>query len=370
MGVRLVGASKGGRPQLQWMLGEDKKVAIIGTSRDSLQLAPWDDPSWAFWVHSSAAKVIGEFGGRADVLIDTHPPACFTEGRKNGFEHYYKWLQKQTTPILMQQAWPEIPAAIKFPRIRVKQGFNPSPQNPLHFGSQAASMTALAIYLGAKQIGFWGIEYADGTEYEDQRAHTLLWIGIAIGKGIAVTVAPNSQLLVNRLGDYGYDSHDTEEKRQALKEKFLKTRNQRFDPSKLQPVTDENRDAVRALRAEKQPDWAAATKDFGPEERIPQELLDMEARQRELARRVTGLPVVEGLPPGGSARAEDAGAPPGRGPVIGPFVGRDGAGGGDGLVQSGRDAVPARPDRRAHVPHRRQSTRRRAVGRTRGAARS
>jgi hypothetical protein len=351
------------------MLGESRKVAIIGTSRDSLQLAPWDDPTWTFWAHSSAVNVIPE--GTASVLIDTHPRECFTEGRKNGFEHYYKWLQKQTTPILMQDAYPDIPAAVKFPRVRVKQGFNPTPQNPLHFGSQAASMVALAIYLGAKQIGFWGVEYAEGSEYARQRAHTLLWIGMAMGKDIAITVPPNSRLLVNNDGDYGYESHDTEEKRTALKQEYLGARNKSFDPAKLLPVTPENQGAVRLLREEKQPEWKKAVAEFGPEDKIPLELLAMEERQREQYRRATGLSDVEGLPRGGAAPEGIAGTAGGTaaGWHAHDATDRGAQGQGDGLVQPGRDALSAGPDRPATVSARRVPKGRATVGRARRATR-
>ena len=358
MAARLVGARGRGRPLLTHLLGPDKKVAIIGTSAESLQLAPWDDPSWVFWVHSSAGKIVEAFG-QADVFIDIHPPACFQETRKNGFDNYYKWLQALTTPILMQQAWPEIPAAIKFPNLRIKQ------QWPYHFGSQAAAMVGLAMYLGAKEIGFWGVDYTHDSEYARQRAHTLLWIGMAIGRGIRIVMPPNAKLLTNRDGDYGYESHDTQEKRDALKKEFMKARNANFDAAKLQAVTPENAAAVRALRAEKQPEWAKAVAGFGPEEQIPQALLDMEARQREFAGCIPGLPTAEGLPRTGGASVQ---ATADAGPVVGSFVGRSAEGEGHGLVQPGGDVVSAQPHRRKHVSHRRQSRRRTVVGRVRRAA--
>lgn len=334
----MVGAVRKGRPHLTHLLGEHKKVAIIGTSSESLQLAPWDDPSWVFWVHTSAGKVIEDFGA-ADVFLDIHPPECFKETRKNGFLDYYKWLQGLTTPVLMQQVYPEIPASIKFPRARIKQ------QWPYDFGSQAAAAIGLAMYLGAKEIGFWGVEYKVGADYERQRAHTLLWVGLAMGCGIRVITPHNSELLKNPDGDYGYESHDTEEKRQALKEAYRKVRNADFDASKLLPVTPENEAAVRALRARKQPKWAEAVADFGAEEAIPQELLELEERQRAHVRRLAHVYAAQGLSrhyPG----PEDAERPSG-GSVQG------GVGGGesgvppapsDGLVQPCSDPVPVGAD--------------------------
>jgi hypothetical protein len=147
-----------------------------------------------------------------------------------------------------------------------------------------AELVGMACYLGVKELGFWGIEYAHDSEYKRQRAHTLLWIGIAIGRGVRIVAPPNCTLLMNADGDYGYESHDTQEKRDALKQEFLKVRNATFDAANLQPVTAENEAAVRALRAEKQPAWAEAVKRFGPDEQIPAGLLAMEAHERELVR--------------------------------------------------------------------------------------
>ena len=267
MAIRLPGAprSTSARPI---PLG---RVAIIGTASNTLQYAPWDDPSWTFWAHASAVNKIP--AGRADLLIDTHPPHCFMESRKNGFRDYYDWLKRQTTPIVMQQVYPEIPASRRFPIEKIKQLY------PYKFGSQAAMLVALALYYGVKDIGFWGVEYA-GAEYVTQRAMTTFWVGLAIGQGVKITLAPGCELLTSPGGDYAYETHSTPEKYEELKKLFAEQHKRpAFAPGGLKPLVtpDDFAEAART-RAEKDPVWAKEAARMA-HETIPQDILDQEARE-------------------------------------------------------------------------------------------
>lgn len=82
-----------------------------------------------------------------------------------------------------------------------------------YFSSSCAYMLGLAIHEGVDQIGLWGFEMADRTEYQFQRANCEYLIGFARGRGIDVYIAPGSALLTIdrgaphcRNGRYGWHS--------------------------------------------------------------------------------------------------------------------------------------------------------------------
>jgi hypothetical protein len=65
---------------------------------------------------------------------------------------------------------------------------------------------ALAIYQGFREINFYGVNMANGTEYSYQKAGVEFWVGQAMGRGIKVTNHGNlSTILKTRDGLlYGY----------------------------------------------------------------------------------------------------------------------------------------------------------------------
>ncbi len=289
MSFRVPGAPRisGGRPAPVGP-GQTRKIGIIGTSRDTLPLAPWDDPSWEFWAHTSAYHMIPL--QRADVLFDLHPKHCWTEGRKNGFDDYYRFLKGNTTPIYMQEQQTEIPASVRFPREKIKQQWD------YEFGSQTAEMVGLALYQGVTHLGFWGVEYSD-FEYTNLRGNTVLWVGIAIGQGVQIVQPKNSRLLKNAhitihgtphvsmelVGDYGYDTH-TPERYAAYKEQYRNARTKVFMPkTPLQPVLTAEDEAKALDTRMKEAAWREAIETFTAEDEMPKELLEMEQRQRERA---------------------------------------------------------------------------------------
>ncbi len=258
--------------------GHQRKVAILGTNLSSLQFAPYDDPSWEIWAHASIVNRIPK--GAATLFIDLHPPHCFKETRKNGFKDYYGWLQHQTTPILMQETYPDIPAAMRFPRERIK---NEWPNVPL--GSQTAWMIALALIQGVTHIGLYGTHYAHDSEYRMQRANTERWVGIAEGRGVIIICPKENPLCHEPAEDYAYESHSTPEKYEALKKVFAESLAKVAFSDKLlvECETDDQLAEAARIRREKDPAWAREIAKIPASEKIPQGLLDMEERQRNKA---------------------------------------------------------------------------------------
>ena len=254
--------------------GQALKVAILG-SGSSLWSAPVEDPSWLIVAHASMVRHIP--GGYApDLIIDIHPPHCFMEQGKNGFPDYYTFLRTCRVPILMQKAYPEIPSSIRFPREQIKQQWN------IPVGSQTAWLIGYYLMRGATHFGFWGVHYDHGTEYEEQRASTEHWIGIARGRGCHIVLPKDSPLCREPKEDYGYESHDTLEKYERRKQVFLEAKlaaNRRFSGAALTPlVTPSDYERAAATR-EANPWWAREIRkvDVRP---MPKDILDQEAKDR------------------------------------------------------------------------------------------
>lgn len=219
--------------------GRLRKVALLGGAKDTLRLAPWSDPSWELWAHNSIPP--RSLKRTPDRFFDLHPPNCFQESAKCGRTDYYGWLKSLRVPVYMQQAYPEIPASVRYPREQVQTEWPLAP-----FGSQTAWMIALALREGVTHLGLYGIHYAFETEYEDQRANCELWVGIAMGRGVQVFIPPGCPVAREPKDLYGYESHTPEKYAQRLA-KFktaaakrtqtnvpgLKTAKPGFDPRKL-----------------------------------------------------------------------------------------------------------------------------------------
>lgn len=213
-----------------------RKVALIGTAASSLKFAPWEDPSWEIWAHSSA----GLLCKRVDRYFELHPASVYREQRKNGHTKYYDWLKRQRVPVYVQSKDPEIPAAVRYPRERIQAEF------PWPFGSQAAWMIALALTEGVTHLGLFGIHYAHDSEYREQRANCELWVGIAAGRGVHWTIPETCPVGREPVDRYGYDTHTPEkyDARKAERLKFKKTATVGFDPAALRPATPDEVAAI------------------------------------------------------------------------------------------------------------------------------
>lgn len=161
------------------------KIAIIGTAPSSRTLAPFNDPSWKIWVCSA-----GNQGAvpRVDAWFEIHSNLLWPEHESFG-RPYVKWLNEQAFPVYMQDN-SLVPRAITFPKDELIAEFG-----RYFFTSSFSWMMALAIKLGAQEIGLWGVDMASRDEYILQRSGGHYFIQEAIRRGIKVTLPKESDLL-------------------------------------------------------------------------------------------------------------------------------------------------------------------------------
>jgi hypothetical protein len=181
--------------------GRLRKVGLLGSHTNSLVYAPWDDPSWELWGHSSARYL---YKRQPDLYFDLHRKECWTR-RNNMKAQYPVWLSTNGVPIYMQAKHKEVPASRKYPLENVLMEI---PERYRYFTNHVAYMIALALSQGVTHLGLFGINYGHRSEYQTQRGSAEFWLGVAHGRGVHLVLPGSSTLLQEPKGLYGYNSHD------------------------------------------------------------------------------------------------------------------------------------------------------------------
>jgi hypothetical protein len=174
-----------------------KKIALVGFASVTRDQAPYADPSWEVWGLNNLFKFIPRFTR----WFEMHDPAQLL-GLYG--QEYIDFLKKLTCPLYMQDHYPDYPASQKFPLEELaKLGFAGPDGN--FWPSSISYMLALALSEGPEEVALYGIDLLGGDEHSLQREGCGYLIGLAIGRGIKVTIPPAASLLKSNYR-YGYDS--------------------------------------------------------------------------------------------------------------------------------------------------------------------
>lgn len=177
-----------------------KRIALIGSAPSSVQLAPYDDPSWTIYGCSPGAWPHVK---RADAWFELHrreigAPWFSTE--------YIQFMARIQGPVFVAEPWPELPnhivldhrAAMDFVYgyTRDEEGNErPLTLGPYLWASSLSHMMARAISQKPDEIALYGVDMSAKEEWHDQRLSCQQLIWIAKGMGIKVTVPPESDLV-------------------------------------------------------------------------------------------------------------------------------------------------------------------------------
>lgn len=165
------------------------RIAIIGSAPSSVQLAPYNDPSWRIWSVSPGAYPHVK---RCDVHFELHrwePPDGYTGPKPWFTPDYIDWMRK-VPQVFMIEVVPELPNSIAYPKDAILEQFG-----PYFHTSSVTWMVCLAVAAGAKEIGLWGVDMAAQEEWVFQRTglQCLLWY-VHKHYGVKVTLPPESDL--------------------------------------------------------------------------------------------------------------------------------------------------------------------------------
>ena len=180
-------------------VGRLRKIACLGGAK-SLHFTPWHDPTWELWAHASCRHLCAR---DPDLLFDMHPPELWRDPKKKSWDpKYAAWIATNRVPIMMQEAYPDVPAAMRYPFETIITEF---PRG--YMTNHLAYMIALALSEGVTHIGVFGCDYNTNSEYGPQRGSAEYWLGVAEGRGVHVQIAPQCDLLNKPALLYGYESH-------------------------------------------------------------------------------------------------------------------------------------------------------------------
>ena len=166
------------------------KVAIVGFADGHRHLAPYRDPDWEIW---GLNRLHQHQEGRWNRWFEVH-----------GLRKYYEddpqhreWMRTCGIPIYVRpqdMGIYDIPSAVAYPVEQVLSDFG------RYFTNSISWMIALAIGMGFKDIGLWGVDMAQDAvfptnEYRQQRPSCEYLLGVAVGRGARIHLPPGSDLL-------------------------------------------------------------------------------------------------------------------------------------------------------------------------------
>ncbi len=198
------------------------KVAIVGFA-DSRDQAPFNDDSFEIWGLNSLFEMIPrydrwfEIHDRRMYNMDTDKSVGL--GLTRDGRPYVEGLAKLNGPVYMVADYPDIPNCVRYPLEEMITEFDPQKRRmewkePFkcsaeldwngYFTNSISYMIALAIYEKYEDIGIYGVDMATGGldtpngEYAHQRPSCEYYMGIAVGRGIRLTVPSTADLLKTR----------------------------------------------------------------------------------------------------------------------------------------------------------------------------
>jgi hypothetical protein len=194
-----------------------REVAIVGFA-DSWVRTPWDNPHVHHWGLNSLHKIAQEKPWDAWFQLhdlDTH------HGKD---DEHLGWLASREIPIYMFPEHAEkyrgrIPMVVDYPKDEILKYFDTD-----YFTNSISWMIALAIYQDYTDIGVYGVDMAQSSEYREQRPSCEFFLGWAKGAGLNIHIPDDSDLLKTT---HLYGLEDTRGHIKRLQARMRKVQEQR-----------------------------------------------------------------------------------------------------------------------------------------------
>ena len=171
------------------------KFAILGTG-DGWNLFP---PSSNKTIYALNDYIYQEkYGVQPDMLfimdvLDEKPQIV---SGINNLGNVIERINKMKVPLIAPFKYAEIPLSQPFPLEKCIKTFGFP-----YFTNTICYMIAYALLQGAEEISTYGINQASSSEYFYEKPGVEYWLGIALGKGVKITInGARSELINNRMG--------------------------------------------------------------------------------------------------------------------------------------------------------------------------
>jgi hypothetical protein len=171
-----------------------KTVVLLGGATTHCTLAPFDDDveiwscnemHWCKWLT------------RATRWFQVHGTWNYNDLKRQKTNHI-EWLKNTSMPVYMIRKEPSVPTSIAYPIKEVSKFFENirrGNKRIRYFTSSFAYMMGIALLEGFERIELYGFDFADDTEYAQQKGCAEWWIGYAMGKGVEIYEPDNCQIM-------------------------------------------------------------------------------------------------------------------------------------------------------------------------------
>mgnify|MGYP002133772196 CR=1 FL=1 len=128
---------------------------------------------------------------------------------ESNIAHMLRWIKESPIPVVTSREHPDYPALVPFPLEAVLNQFRQA-----YFNSTAAYAVALALHLGVERLSIYGCDYTYPNAHDAERGRACMefWLGIAVSKGVRLTIPKVSSLMDAMYSQadklYGYDTVD------------------------------------------------------------------------------------------------------------------------------------------------------------------
>jgi len=196
-----------------------KTLVIMGSHSRTVSLFDWSRTDCEIWLFNEAANAKNEKGQlkypKCDAVFQMHHEAIWRNPKNRSDKDHYIWLSSGNTPLIyMQEAYPDVPKAIRYPIEdvlllikNVSMVVNSKEEKFTYFTSSPDYALALAAHMCKykkryERIEVWGIEMEMESEvYFSQRTGFGFWLGYLTGLGVSIVY--NGMIFKEPM--YGYE---------------------------------------------------------------------------------------------------------------------------------------------------------------------
>lgn len=170
------------------------EVALIGKG-PSRKLAPYKGQGVTTW-------------GVNDIVAKRECDVCFWMDRHLMHDTQTDKLivtavNHTKTPMYSVHPWDDVQTCIVYPRNEIAGRFGTD-----YFSDSCCYMIALAIYQGFTHLSLYGFEYGWGTKYEVEKPCVSMWLGIALGMGLSISLYGDECELFKTVDGFVYSYGD------------------------------------------------------------------------------------------------------------------------------------------------------------------
>jgi len=209
-----------------------KNLVIMGSHPRTLKLFDWSRTDCEIWLFNEAANAKDAKGGlkypKCDAVFQMHHEAIWRNPKNRSDLDHYQWLSSgKTSPIYMQEAYPDVPKSVRYPIEavlslveNVRMVVNGEEKKFQYFTSSPDYALALAALMWKKgkrygRVEVWGIELETESEvYFSQRTGLGFWLGYLAALGIPLVFngAIFNEPMYGYEGDIALSSQDIEKR--------------------------------------------------------------------------------------------------------------------------------------------------------------